>query len=188
MKQKHGPFFACISFSCSQIIQVEFCCFKILTGKNFHMRIYLLPSNKQIYKICLLQGSELSRFIQIFQISLFSPDRFWKGFFPYFSVKKICSKKRQNAKKFWLKFLKAKPLNRVRNENQSWNYQENLFILEKYREKILGGFVQIFEPANSAFYRRPVLILRRHRFRTVLPQNNGFGLFSCIGFFSPFLR
>ena len=86
-----------------------------------------------------------------------------------FSTKKKIKKREKNSTKFFGRnFPKAKLLLWRLDHNPSWNYQKNLLILEKYLEEILGGFVRIFEPANSGFRCRPVLILHRLKFRTMI--------------------
>jgi len=117
------------------------------------------------------QGLELSVFIWSVHILFVIPDfaLFPKAFFvlifSIFLIKKFFQnkiKKIKTDKFFWLKFLKAKLLNWRFNQNQPWNYQKNLFSLENI-EKILRGFVRIFEPTNS----EPVLILHQLKFQTL---------------------
>jgi len=65
-------------------------------------------------------------------------------------------------------FLKSKTSYLGFDHNQSLNYQKTLLFSKNIEEKkILGGFVGIFEPANSGFHCRPVLILQGLKFRTL---------------------
>jgi len=45
---------------------------------------------------------------------------------------------------------------------------KRLFFLEKYRGKVLGGFVRIFDPAHSRFRCRSALILDWPKFQTLV--------------------
>jgi len=79
----------------------------------------------------------------------------WKIWKKTFSLEKNQkSFPKQETIFFCWNLSKAKPL--------IWRFDH------KYREKILGEFVLIFEPVNSRFCRWPVLILHRLKFQTLI--------------------